>query len=144
MTYAEDIVDYRQEIPLLFEGGKLKIYYWVLNTSGENPRKTITNYTNDSEPIIVTLNGQKQGSFKSYWFKKLKLPYLERYLIVQVEAADLNVLTRRKLFNSNRESLKKTEIGEKLEEELLYVLHKDDDLKHLNDEMGKNFLQTVT
>ena len=86
LTYTDNL-EYSQEVPLTFKDGKVIIYYWVLNTMGENPKDRIKHYTQASHPIIITFNGQKQGSMGNGLIKNdLKLPFLDRYIIVQIEA----------------------------------------------------------
>ena len=132
--------EYFREIPLTFRDGSLKIYYWVLSSSGDDPRNRIKHYTTKTNPIIITFNGQKQGYLKSSLIKNdLKLPYLESYLVVQIEADNVDNETRRKLFSSTRESVKDTSVLEELKQTLLDVLGGDEDLKRLDKERRQRY-----
>ena len=89
------------EVPLTFKDGKVIIYYWVLNTAGDNPKNRIKNYVLPSQPIVITFNGQKQGSIGNTLIKNdLKLPFLDNYLIVQIEADNMDNDSKRQLFKS--------------------------------------------
>ncbi len=98
LTRGEN-TEYQNVVETTFRDGRVSIYYWVLNGEGENPRNRITNYCLASQPIVVTFNGQKQGDFPNTVIKgDLKLPYLDRYLIVQVDCDRLDAESRRQLF----------------------------------------------
>lgn len=132
LTHHKNL-EYDQTIPLTFKDGKVTIYYWVLDTTGENPKDRITNYTKVSSPIVITFNGQKQGKLGNGIIKKnLKLPFLDRYLIVQIEADYLDNASKRELFSSTRESLKDTSILRELKKLIIDTLNEDDELKRLD------------
>ena len=141
---AADHKEYHQEVPIQFRKRSLKIFYWVLDQSGNDPRNRIKMYTNTTSPIIITYNGQRQGYLSSSLIKNdLKLPYLESYLIVHIQADRVDSETRRKLFSSTRETIKQNSIKKELESTLLNVLRLDKDLKRLNDERREKFFTKV-
>jgi hypothetical protein len=135
-----DFLDYRQEVPLTFKDGKVIIYYWVLNTTGENPKTRIKNYVLSSQPIVITFNGQKQGVISNTLIKNdLKLPFLDNYLIVQIEADNMDNDSKRQLFSSTRESLRDTSILEELKKLTIDTLDADDELKRLDRERRQRY-----
>lgn len=139
LTYTENL-EYFQEVPLTFKDGKVIIYYWVLNTKGENPKDRIKHYTQPSKPIIITFNGQKQGVIANGLIKNdLKLPFLDRYLIVQIEADNMDNDSKRQLFSSTRESLRDTSILEELRKLTIDTLNEDDELKRLDRERKQRY-----
>ncbi|MGY8910187.1 MAG: hypothetical protein ACKVIG_10040, partial [Flavobacteriales bacterium] len=97
-------------------------------------------YTSVSNPFVITHNGQKQGTFGNGLIKKdLKLPYLDRYLIVQIETDYLDNDSKRQLFSSTRESLKETAIVEELTKLVVDTLNEDDKLKQLDKERKQRY-----
>ncbi len=139
LTYTDNL-EYFQEVPLTFKDGKVIIYYWVLNTVGENPKDRIKHYTQPSQPIIITFNGQKQGTISNSLIKNdLKLPFLDRYIIVQIEADNMDNDSKRQLFSSTRESLRDTSILEELKKLTIDTLLEDDELKRLDRERKQRY-----
>lgn len=123
-----------------FRDGTVRIFWWVLSTSGENPKDRIKHYTLSSQPIILTFNGQRQGVESSHIIKSdLKLPFLERYLIVQIEADNLDNDSKRQLFSSTRENIRDTSIREELKQLLLNVLGGDKKLAELDKERRRRY-----
>lgn len=127
-----------------FRDGKVVISWWVIKVEGENPRDKITNFTLPSKPIIVTFNGQKQGDFPNTIIKNdLKLPYLDRYIIVQVDCDRLDSDSRRQLFPTTRESIRDTPIGDDLRRLVTETLSGDDELRRLDRERMKRLITRV-
>ena len=139
LTYTEHR-EYHNHVTLTFKTGKVTLYWWVLNTLGKDPRERIKHYTSVSNPIVITHNGQKQGTLGNGLIKKdLKLPYLDRYLIVQIETDYLDNDSKRQLFSSTRESLKETAIVEELTKLVIDTLNEDDKLKQLDKERKQRY-----
>ncbi len=139
LTFTENL-EYFQEVPLTFKDGKVIIYYWVLNTMGENPKDRIKHYTKPSQPILITFNGQKQGVMGNGLIKNdLKLPFLDRYIIVQIDADNMDNDSKRQLFSSTRESLRDTSILEELKKLTIDTLSEDDELKRLDRERKQRY-----
>lgn len=139
LTYTDNL-EYRNQATLTFKTGTATIYWWVLNTLGKDPRDRIKHYTKVSRPIIITHNGQKQGTLSNGLIKKdLKLPYLDRYLVVHIEADYLDNDSKRQLFSSTRESLKATSIVDELTKLTIDTLAEDDELKRLDKERKQRY-----
>jgi hypothetical protein len=151
-----EYTEYTNNAKLTFRSGKVTITWWVLSTqestkkreksasSGDSARDRITNYTMASKPIIVTYNGQKQGDFPNSVVKTdLRLPYLDRYLIVQVDCDELDAESRRELFPTTREALRDTAIGDDLRRLVTDTLGGDPELDRLDKERKQRFLQRV-
>ena len=133
-------LEYSNSTNQTFRDGTVSMYWWVLNTSGDNPKDRIKHYTLSSQPIIITFNGQRQGAESSSIIKNdLKLPFLEKYLIVQIEADQLDNDSKRQLFSSTRESVRDTTIREELKQLVLNVLSGDEKLKHLDRERRQRY-----
>ena len=139
LTYNKNL-DYFNEVSLTFKDGSLKIYYWVLNTTGENPKNRITGYASVSNPIIICFNGQKQGTLGNGIIKNdLKLPFLDRYIIVQIEADNMDNDSKRQIFSSTRESLRDTSILADLKKLTIDTLKEDDNLIRLDRERRQRY-----
>jgi hypothetical protein len=138
----KELTQYKREATLTFRDGKVTIYYWVLTLEGEKPWDRIKNYTLASQPIIITFNGQKQGYLPNYLIKNdLKLPFLEKYLIVQIECDGLDNESKRHLFSTTRESLRDTSILEELKKITVDTLNADDNLQRLDKERKDRYLK---
>ncbi len=138
----KELTQYSREATLTFKDGKVTIYYWVLTIEGDKPWDRIKNYTLPSQPIIITFNGQKQGSLPNSIIKSdLKLPFLEKYLVVQIECDQMDNESKRQLFSSTRESLRDTSILEELRKTTIDTLDADDELKRLDRERKDRYLK---
>lgn len=139
----KNLTQYQQEVNLTFRDGKVTIYYWVLTLDGsDKPMDRIKNYCLSSQPIIITFNGQKQGQLNNSLIKTdLKLPFIEKYLIVQVECDGLDNESKRHLFSSTRESLRDTSILDELKKLTIDTLSEDDELKRLDKERKDRYLK---
>ncbi|MEJ7821201.1 MAG: hypothetical protein WKF85_02700 [Chitinophagaceae bacterium] len=138
----KELTQYKRDATLTFRDGKVTLYYWVLTIEGEKPWDRIKNYTQASQPIIITFNGQKQGHLLNSIIKsELKLPFLEKYLVVQIECDQLDNESKRQLFSSTRENTRDTSIKKELEKLVVDTLDADDELKRLDKERRDRYLQ---
>lgn len=139
----KNLTQHQQEVTQTFRDGKVTIYYWVLTLDGtDKPWDRIKNYTLPSQPIIITFNGQKQGHLTNSIIKQdLKLPFIEKYLVVQIECDNLDNESKRHLFSSTRESLRDTSILEELKKLTVDTLNEDDELKRLDRERKDRYLK---
>lgn len=137
-----ELTQYKNDANLTFKDGKVTIYWWVLTIEGEKPWDRIKNYTQASQPIIIAFNGQKQGHLLNSIIKtELKLPFLEKYLVVQIECDHLDNESKRQLFSSTRENTRDTSIKKELERLVIDTLEADDALKRLDKERRDRYLQ---
>ena len=139
----KNLTQYQQEVNLTFRDGKVTIYYWVLTLDGsDKPMDRIKNYCLSSQPIIITFNGQKQGQLNNTIIKNdIKLPFLEKYIVVQIECDNLDNESKRHLFSSTRESLRDTSILDELKKLTVDTLNADDQLKRLDKERKDRYLK---
>ncbi|MCG7281997.1 hypothetical protein MHJ94_11925 [Chryseobacterium taklimakanense] len=138
----KELTQYKRDATLTFRDGKVTLYYWVLTIEGEKPWERIKNYTLPSEPIIITFNGQKQGTLTNSLVKSdLKLPFLEKYLVVQVECDQMDNESKRQLFSSTRETTRDTSIKKELSKLVVDTLDADDELKRLDKERRDRYLR---
>ncbi|MEO8059586.1 MAG: hypothetical protein ABI671_14825 [Burkholderiales bacterium] len=137
-----DNTEYQREAHLTFRDGSVSIKWWVLSADGENPKGRLTQYVMVSQPIVVTYNGQKQGHFPNTVIKDdLKLPYLDRYIVVHVDCDRLDADSRRQLFPTTREALRDTPIGDDLRRLVIDTLAGDVELKRLDHERKQRFIK---
>ena len=136
--------EYLREAILTFRDGTVTIYWWVLSAEGENAKSRITQYTLASQPIVVTYNGQKQGDLPNTIIKTdLSMPYLDRYLVVQIDCDKLDNESRRQLFPTTRESLRDTSIMDDLRRLVTDTLRGDLDLRRLDHERKQKYIRRV-
>jgi hypothetical protein len=137
-------IEYYRDATLTFRSGSVRINWWVLPAEGERAKEYIKNFCLPSRPIIITYNGQKQGDLPNTIIKNdLKLPYLDRYLIVHIDCDNLDNESRRQLFPTTRESLRDTSLLDDLRQLVKETLDGDDDLKRLDNERKQRFMQRV-
>lgn len=133
---------YKRDGTFTFRDGSVTITWWVLSAEGENARSRLTQYVQTSKPIVITYNGQKQGDFPNTVIKDdLKLPYLDRYLVVHVDCDKLDPDARRQLFPTTREALRDTPIGDDLRRLVTDTLAGDDELKRLDHERKQRYIK---
>jgi len=136
------LTQYMRDATLTFRDGKVTLYYWVLTIEGDKPWDRIKNYTHASQPIVISFNGQKQGHLLNSIIKQeLKLPFLEKYLVVQIECDQLDNESKRQLFSSTRENTRDTSIKKELEKLVIDTLSADDELKRLDKERRDRYLK---
>lgn len=137
-----EFTEYTENATLTFRDGSVNIRWWVLTADGENSKGRISNYVMPSAPIVVTYNGQKQGTFPNTVIKDdLKLPYLDRYIVVHVDCDKLDADSRRQLFPTTREALRDTPIGDDLRRLVLDTLAGDPDLRRLDHERKQRYVK---
>ena len=133
--------EYQRSASLTFGDGSVTLTWWALSAERDNARGRISQYVMVSKPVVVTYNGQKQGDFPNTIVKDdLKLPYLDRYLIVHVDCDKLDAESRRQLFPTTREALRDTPIGDDLRRLVTETLAGDDELKRLDRERKQRYL----
>lgn len=127
-----------------FRDGSIAITWWVLSQEGQSAQDRINNFCLRSKPIVITYNGQKQGELPSTIIKKdLKLPYLERYLVVHVDCDKLDNESRRQLFPTTREMLRDTSLLEDLRLTITETLQGDEKLSLLDQERKQRYVRRV-
>lgn len=135
--------EYHRKAIQKFRKGEVTISWWVLKLDNHDDNK-ITNFTLPSKPIIITYNGQKQGELPNTIIKNdLKLPYLERYLIVHVDCDKLDNESRRQLFPTTRESLRDTSILDDLRELVIETLDGDDSLYEFDQRIKQRYTHST-
>ena len=137
-------VDYQRAATITFRAGTIEISWWVLSAEGDpsTAKERITNYCLASKPIVITFNGQKQGDLPNTIIKNdLKLPYLDRYLVVHVDCDGLDNAARRQLFSTTRESLRDSSILDDLRRTVTEILEGDEELRRLDTLRKQRYMQ---
>lgn len=148
LTLDKEHIEYTQEAIRTFRSGSVSLTWWVIHARTNDPDKEeqtkdrITNYCQPSKPIIITYNGQKQGELPNSVIKNdLKLPYLERYIVVHVDCDKLDGESRRQLFPTTREMLRDTSILDELRQLVIETLAQDQELVRLDRERKRRYLE---
>jgi hypothetical protein len=122
-------------------------HYWVaaLPEDGSAKAKPIEAYVDPYRPVTYTFFGQTHG-FEDQRFvrDRLQLPYLDRYLIVQIELDHLTAHARRSILSTTRDRLKESQIYEDLRERLAHALAEDQELIRLNEQRKEALLSTYS
>ena len=120
----------------------VRVNYWVIKVNNENPGgQPIDAYVDPYRPISFTYNGQTHGTEeRRFTAERLSLPYLSKFLIIQVELDHLTPQARRALMSTTRDRLKQLALYEDLREAIASALSQDEDLVRLNDERKERLL----
>lgn len=106
---SEDVVYRNESVENMEENGSLIFRYWLLHKPKEPSTRPITNYIereNSRNTIIITLNGQRHGTFeKNIISKKCRLPRVADNLLVQIVIDDLSKIMKGELLTSTRTQL---------------------------------------
>lgn len=113
----------------------VNITVFKIQTNNEQDRQYIGN-----KNLIFTLNGQVHGyEGQSFISKDLGFPLLKRCTLISVDCNYLPVDVMQELFMSNRTHLKQGKLTERLREEVVHLIKKNNTLKDIN-EKRKNEL----
>jgi hypothetical protein len=145
LTQGGQDIEHKGSARLMFRSGQVQIHWWVLAADSEDSRDKIRNYAMIGKPIIVTYNGQKQGDFPNTIIRDdIKLPFLDRYLVVQVDCDALDGESRRELFPTTRETIRDSQIGDDLRRLIVETLTGDDRLRELDLKRKQRYLKTAS
>ncbi len=113
----------------------VKINYWVIRSKGDGgSAQPIDAYVDPYQPIAYTYFGQTHGTDeRRFTAERLQLPYLAKFLILQVELDHLLPAARRELLSSTRDRLKRTPFFFEMREKICAALSEDDELIRLNE-----------
>ena len=144
MDQKNELVDHADsvDVMLMHPAGRTSIRanYWVLQP-GKDTAVPIASYVDQYKPIAYTFFGQTHGTDERRLVsERLQLPYLSKYLIVQVELDNLIPSARRDLFSSTRDRLRRVDFFHQLREEVCRALSEDEELIRLNEERREHIL----
>jgi hypothetical protein len=128
-----DTVDVHLEHPA---GSTLvKVNYWVVRSKEEGKSaQPIDVYVDPYHPITYTYFGQTHGTDeRRFTAERLQLPYLAKFLIIQVELDHLLPAARREVLSSTRDRMKRTTFFANIRERICAALSEDEQLVYLND-----------
>jgi hypothetical protein len=96
-------------------------------------------------PVAYTYFGQTHG-FEDLRFvrDRLQLPYLDRYLILQIELDHLTPHARRSILSTTRDRLKESHLYDQLRERLAHALSEDPELLRLNEQRREALLSSYS
>jgi hypothetical protein len=113
----------------------VKANYWVVRQREDaGSSQPIDVYVDPYRPVAYTYFGQTHGTDeRRFVAERLQLPYLAKFLIIQVELDNLIPQARRDLLSSTRDRLKRVPFYEQMREALCDALTADEELRRLND-----------
>lgn len=122
--------------------GHIGVEYWVLKPPTAEYKHPTAAFVNPVKPIILTLNGQNHSEqHRSIIKKDADLPYLASRLVVHIDCNGLTMPTKRALFVTNREDVRKGEVFNLLIAEIIRILKSDEELVRLNEEARQQGLR---
>jgi hypothetical protein len=144
-TDAHDKIEHRDtiDVSVPHETGDtlVKVHYWVLRESEDSSTPPISSYVDLYHPVAYTFFGQTQGNDdRRFVSERLFLPYLAKYLIIQIELEHITPHARREILSTTRDRLKMTEFYFALRECVCKALSEDEDLVRINDERKDRIL----
>jgi len=117
------------------------VNYWVLKPPPDGKGSPIESYVDGYKPVLYTFFGQTHGTDdRRLVTDRMNLPYLAKYLIVQVELDNLSAPARRDLFSSTRDRLKQTPFYDLMREKVAAALSEDEELVRLNEKRKEQVL----
>jgi hypothetical protein len=113
----------------------VRVAYWALRRpEGSASSSEITrSYVEPSAAVSMTLFGQRQDATPRTWIKdQVKLPFLYKNLVVQIDADRLTPRAKRELFASTRERATESDLRRRIYDEVADILRGDGMLAYLN------------
>lgn len=113
---------------------RVRVYYWVMRESEDgNHKQPIDVFVDPSQPVVYTYFGQTHGADqRRFVTERLGLPYLSKFLILQVELDNLAPTARRELLSTTRDRLKQSELYDVMRTRIAAALAADPQLQRLN------------
>lgn len=135
---AKDRVEYANSVKVTLDhpAGEtsVNVNYWVIRHDDAKSSQPTDAYVDPYRPIAYTYFGQTHGTDeRRFTAERLQLPYLAKFLILQVELDDLTPKARRDILSSTRDRLKAVPLFGQIREEIVGALSEDDELHRLND-----------
>ena len=124
--------------------GSVRVAYWVLrrpegSTSSSDVARS---YVEAGAAVSMTLFGQRQDATPRTWIKdQVKLPFLYKNMVVQIDADRLSGRAKRELFASTRERATESDLRRRIYDDVAEILRGDDMLKWLNHEEKERLLK---
>jgi len=120
----------------------VKVNYWVIRQDPDAPSaQPIDAYVDPYKPVTYTFFGQTHGTDeRRFTSERLQLPYLAKFLIIQVELDNLTAQARRELLSTTRDRLKQLSFFEVMRECIRTALSEDPELVRLHDERKERVL----
>jgi hypothetical protein len=124
---------------------QIKVHYWVLRETEGSSSTPISSYVDSHRPVAFTFYGQTHGTADSRFInERLRLPYLNKFLIIQIELEYLHGHARRDTLSSTRDRLKDTEFYRSMRDSICTTLAEDENLIRLNEERKEQLLSRYT
>jgi hypothetical protein len=131
----------RYNVPMyhvsLGDFGHIGLEYWLLEEGESEKYEPSRAYVDNKKPILLTVNGQTHAEYSGVLIRsknQADLGYLRNRLIIHVDCNNLTPSAKRNLFSSSREDVRKGQINNLIEQEIVKALKSDDQLHILNDE----------
>ncbi len=135
---ASDSVELTGRLEVLLSGAggnsRILVHYWAVRESEDGSvKQPIDRFVDPFRPVVYTYYGQTHGTDeRRFVTERLGLPYLAKFLVVQVELDGLAARARRELLSTTRDRLKKSALYDEMRERIAKALAADPHLQRLN------------
>lgn len=132
------------QVDLGQEYGSVRVAYWALRRpeGSTSSSEVARSYVEPGAAVSMTLFGQRQDATPRTWIKdQVKLPFLYKNMVVQIDADRLSGLAKRELFASTRERATESDLRRRIYDEVAEILRGDEMLKWLNHEEKERLLK---
>lgn len=126
---------------------RVTAHYWVAAVPEDVTSRTrpIDAYVDPYRPVTHTYYGQTHGTEDLRFVRdRLQLPYLDRFLILQIELDQLSPVARRAILSTTRDRLKESHLYEEMRERIAHALSEDPTLLRLNEERKDALLSSYS
>ena len=126
---------------------RVTAHYWVASLPEDASKRArpVEVYVDPYRPVTYTYFGQTHG-FEDRRFvrDRLQLPYLDRFLILQIELDHLTPAARRAILSTTRDRLKESFLYDEMRERLAHGLAEDPVLIQLNEQRKEALLSSYS
>ncbi len=116
-----------QSMSFTIDGAKMIASIYVFKEGVE------TKQFKENEGVIFMINGQTHGSLSKNIFKKARLEFMRESILILIDCSDLETRIREDLFMNSRDRLRKSEIKDKIEKEIVDCLAENELLLQLQE-----------
>ena len=120
------------------------LYSWRKSREAIELRSGAEQFTDRDHPIQFLYYGQSHGELTTDPFKKLGLHLLRRHIVVHVDVSRVDANTKRELFVTTRENLRKSAVLDHLVERLTQMMAEDPRLFELERELQDRALASTS
>ena len=120
------------------------VFSWRKTERGLELRSGTEQFCDRDHPIQFLYNGQSHGELTGEALKRLGLNLLRRHMVVYIDVSNVDANTKRELFVSTRESLRKSATRELIIARMMQLMAEDHRLFELEQELAARALASTS